>query len=183
MRVTIIVPKPSRHRVTMVSITHKKKKTHFCHGNLSVNTNNTKTWQRAQEFSKIFLCRDKMNKLPWRIKPLMWLAVTSSWGMIYQRKCSKETWEVLESDRSEVILGFIYITLLLTWPRLQTLEVFSSSLSTANTNLATTNDFWRLTKHLREPPVMDSSCCWTENYYHLFKKIASDAAVSEGDIG
>lgn len=68
-----------------------------------------------------------------------------------------------KSCRIEVILGFI-LYIRLTRPHPQTFEVSSSfpssSLSTANTNLATTNDFWRVTKHLRGQPVMDSSCCW-----------------------
>lgn len=30
-----------------------------------------------------------------------------------------------------------------------------------------TSDEWQST---REQPVIDSTCCWTENYYHLWKK-------------
>lgn len=113
--------------------------------------------------SNIFLCWRKVSKLSKNKNFPTWLAATSTCGTVYQRKrCIHRLWQS---------------------PFPLPPPPPHSSLGTANTNLAIANDFWRLIKHLRGPPVMDSSCRSTENYYHLFKKIALEAAISEGDIG
>lgn len=126
---------------------------------------------------KWICCNEEHNPITWST-----VALTNSRPIIYQQKGSMEASKYcnLEEFRWYKAL-YIRAAFIRPYPQIFTRFLPPPLLSVQQIlQLLMTSDDWQSTW---EQPVIDSSCCWTENYYHLFKKMALDAAISERNIG